>query len=260
MSWHWAQGNTFAGKGLMTLLCGLLLHFPLQAEVTHVSLNQRLFDLGKLPLIKVNIVSAPTDLQRLQFLLRQQSGEEKLMVQPVNPYLLLLMGIEEVTDPNAVLLVQQYRVDNWQEIGQLPLFDPSVPVADPPDPARFSMYRNGSGQLQAHVPDAPLNETPSAPAAPMSAVVAPDVQSSADCLLDYHGRETLWRLASRYGKTWHTHVYAAALAIMEANPQAFVKNKPGQLRRDASLQCPQPAQWQRYADKKVAREKFEALQ
>ncbi|MCL1075305.1 hypothetical protein [Shewanella dokdonensis] len=249
-------------------LLGLLLMPLAQAEVTHVSINQRLFDLGKLPLIKVNIVAAPTDPDRMQFILRQKSGEEKLMVQPINNYLLLLMGLDEVTDADALLLVQLYQTNQWQEISQLPLFAKTVPVGNPPDPARFSMYRNPV-KPSVLPPSEIVPATEVVPPAPMPASRAPEPVAppkkavteiaSAQCLLDYHGTETLWHLASRYAKQWRTHVYAAALAIMEANPKAFVKGKPGNLRSDAQLHCPQPAQWQSYQDKALAKEKFEAL-
>jgi hypothetical protein len=279
-------------------LFGLLLIPLAQADVTHVSINQRLFDLGKLPLIKVNIVAAPTDPERMQFILRQKSGEEKLMVQQINNYMLLLMGLDEVTDANALLLVQLYQTDQWQEINQLPLFAKSVPVGNPPDPARFSMYRNPVKSTNVTAPEqvpttvvaapTPIKPIPAstypvktsaatatdqvpaaavtapAPIKPASASHNPAATASAavgaptQCLLDYHGTETLWHLASRYAKQWHTHVYAAALAIMEANPKAFVKGKPGNLRSDAQLHCPQPEQWQSYTDKNLAKEKFEA--
>ncbi|MBO1270613.1 hypothetical protein J3L11_03005 [Shewanella sp. 4t3-1-2LB] len=281
MRWHQWLGY-FSGS-----LFGLLLIPLAQADVTHVSINQRLFDLGKLPLIKVNIVAAPTDPDRMQFILRQKSGEEKLMVQQINNYMLLLMGLDEVTDANALLLVQLYQTDQWQEINQLPLFAKSVPVGNPPDPARFSMYRNPIKSANVTAPEqvpttvvaapAPIKPIPAstypvktsaatvpdqvpAPIKPASASHNPAATASAptQCLLDYHGTETLWHLASRYAKQWHTHVYAAALAIMEANPKAFVKGKPGNLRSDAQLHCPQPEQWQSYTDKNLAKEKFEA--
>ena len=236
-----------------------LIFMPLaQAEVSHVSINQRLFDLAKPPLIKVNIVAGPQDPDRLQFILRQKSGEEKLMVQQINNYMLLLMGVEEVNDPNALLLVQQYQGEQWLEIGQLPVFSKSVPVGNPPDPSRFSLYRNPTVKK---VPESAVVATKPAitPATKAAPAVPAAVARDGQCTLEYHGTETLWRLATQYAKQWHTNVYAAALAIMAANPKAFVKGKPGNLRSDVRLHCPAAPQWELYADKTLAKEKFEAL-
>ncbi|MEL4474286.1 FimV/HubP family polar landmark protein [Shewanella algae] len=111
------------------MLVLMLLTSVAIAETAHVSINQRMFELGHLPLIKVNVVADSEDMTRLEFIVRQQGAAEKLMVQPINRYMVLLLGIDEVTDKQAELLVREYRINRWHELKRLPLFDTSVPVA-----------------------------------------------------------------------------------------------------------------------------------
>ncbi|HDS1210156.1 FimV/HubP family polar landmark protein [Shewanella algae] len=111
------------------MLVLMLLTSVARAETAHVSINQRMFELGHLPLIKVNVVADSEDMTRLEFIVRQQGAAEKLMVQPINRYMVLLLGIDEVTDKQAELLVREYRINRWHELKRLPLFDTSVPVA-----------------------------------------------------------------------------------------------------------------------------------
>ncbi|PBQ27136.1 hypothetical protein AYI97_13010 [Shewanella algae] len=113
--------------GLLMLVL-MLLTSVARAETAHVSINQRMFELGHLPLIKVNVVADSEDMTRLEFIVRQQGAAEKLMVQPINRYMVLLLGIDEVTDKQAELLVREYRINRWYELKRLPLFDTSVPV------------------------------------------------------------------------------------------------------------------------------------
>ncbi|MBO2567850.1 FimV/HubP family polar landmark protein [Shewanella algae] len=110
------------------MLVLMLLTSVARAETAHVSINQRMFELGHLPLIKVNVVADSEDMTRLEFIVRQQGAAEKLMVQPINRYMVLLLGIDEVTDKQAELLVREYRINRWYELKRLPLFDTSVPV------------------------------------------------------------------------------------------------------------------------------------
>ncbi|MFV7708079.1 FimV/HubP family polar landmark protein [Shewanella algae] len=110
------------------MLVLMLLTSVAIAETAHVSINQRMFELGHLPLIKVNVVADSEDMTRLEFIVRQQGAAEKLMVQPINRYMVLLLGIDEVTDKQAELLVREYRINRWYELKRLPLFDTSVPV------------------------------------------------------------------------------------------------------------------------------------
>ncbi|MCH1918110.1 hypothetical protein L9G15_01555 [Shewanella sp. A3A] len=125
---------------LFVCVCGLSVPSSV-AKVAHVSINQRMFDVGKLPLLKINIVSNITDTNRFQFIMHQTSGDERLMVSRVNDFMLLVQGVEEVTDQQAVLQVKEYRDNYWMDVATLALFSDSVPVGSPPDNKKFALYK-----------------------------------------------------------------------------------------------------------------------
>ncbi len=170
--------------GLLMLVL-MLLTSVARAETAHVSINQRMFELGHLPLIKVNVVAESEDMTRLEFIVRQQGAAEKLMVQPINRYMVLLLGIDEVTDKQAELLVREYRINRWHELKRLPLFDTSVPVA-----LRSNRARVFAEQIPGEPPQVAVstqaienkaieNKTIEARAAPATVVSSKVVQSSA---------------------------------------------------------------------------------
>ncbi|MBO2559473.1 hypothetical protein I6M33_02420 [Shewanella algae] len=167
------------------MLVLMLLTSVARAETAHVSINQRMFELGHLPLIKVNVVADSEDMTRLEFIVRQQGAAEKLMVQPINRYMVLLLGIDEVTDKQAELLVREYRINRWHELKRLPLFDTSVPVALRSNRARVFAEQMPTESLQVAVSTQAIenkaieNKTIEARAAPATAVSSKVVQSSA---------------------------------------------------------------------------------
>lgn len=297
--------------GLLMLVL-MLLTSVARAETAHVSINQRMFELGHLPLIKVNVVADSEDMTRLEFIVRQHGAAEKLMVQPINRYMVLLLGIDEVTDKQAELLVREYRINRWHELKRLPLFDTSVPVVlrsnrarvfaeqiptespqvavstqalenkpienktietraapatvvsskvVPPSAVQAQRVQEVAGQ-----PDGEPQQSPGVPSA-SQAVAAPGPQVKAlpidsrepGCMLDFDGTETLWRVASRYAQSSHTHVYGAMLAIFDANPKAFSRGNIRNLRSDAKLYCPSSSLLESYGDKTAAKEKFEQM-
>ncbi len=296
--------------GLLMLVL-MLLTSVARAETAHVSINQRMFELGHLPLIKVNVVADSEDMTRLEFIVRQQGAAEKLMVQPINRYMVLLLGIDEVTDKQAELLVREYRINRWHELKRLPLFDTSVPVALRSNRARVFAEQMPTESPQVAVSTQALEnkpienktiETRAAPATVVSSKVMPpsavqaqrvkEVDGQGDgepqslgvhsasqavaapgrqvkalpiasrepgCMLDFDGTETLWRVASRYAQSSHTHVYGAMLAIFDANPKAFSRGDIRNLRSDAKLHCPSSSLLQSYGDKTAAKEKFEQM-
>ncbi|GAB1143554.1 MAG: FimV/HubP family polar landmark protein [Shewanella algae] len=296
--------------GLLMLVL-MLLTSVARAETAHVSINQRMFELGHLPLIKVNVVADSEDMTRLEFIVRQHGAAEKLMVQPINRYMVLLLGIDEVTDKQAELLVREYRINRWHELKRLPLFDTSVPVALRSNRARVFAEQMPTESLQVAVSTQAIenkaieNKTIEARAAPATAVsskvvpppavqakrvkevagqpqsepqslgvpsasqavAAPGPQVKAlpidsrepGCMLDFDGTETLWRVASRYAESSHTHVYGAMLAIFDANPKAFSRGNIRNLRSDAKLYCPSSSLLESYGDKTAAKEKFEQM-
>ncbi len=296
--------------GLLMLVL-MLLTSVARAETAHVSINQRMFELGHLPLIKVNVVADSEDITRLEFIVRQQGAAEKLMVQPINRYMVLLLGIDEVTDKQAELLVREYRINRWHELKRLPLFDTSVPVAlrsnrarvfaeqmpteslqvamstqaienkaienktiearamqatvvsskvVPPSAVQAQRVKEVAGQPQSEPQSLGVPSASQAVAAPGSQVTASTIETrEPGCMLDFDGTETLWRVASRYAESRHTHVYGAMLAIFEANPKAFNRGNIRNLRRDAKLHCPSSRLLQSYGDKTAAKEKFEQM-
>ncbi|MCL1107190.1 hypothetical protein [Shewanella algicola] len=70
------------------------------AQVSHVSINSRQFDVGQQALLKMNIVVQNDDGSQLNFYTRQQiEGEmqqQKLLVQPINRFLVQLSGQHRV--------------------------------------------------------------------------------------------------------------------------------------------------------------------
>ncbi|GAB1058894.1 MAG: FimV/HubP family polar landmark protein [Shewanella algae] len=296
--------------GLLMLVLMLLTSVAI-AETAHVSINQRMFELGHLPLIKVNVVADSEDMTRLEFIVRQQGAAEKLMVQPINRYMVLLLGIDEVTDKQAELLVREYRINRWHELKRLPLFDTSVPVAlrsnrarvfaeqmptespqvavstqaienkaienktiearsvqatavsskvVPPPAVQAQRVKDVAGQPQSESQSLGVPSASQAVAAPGRQVKAlPIASREPGCMLDFDGTETLWRVASRYAQSSHTHVYGAMLAIFDANPKAFSRGDIRNLRSDAKLHCPSSSLLESYGDKTAAKEKFEQM-
>ncbi|ABK49890.1 response regulator receiver protein [Shewanella sp. ANA-3] len=377
--------------GLFALVCSACV----QAQVSHVSINSRMFELGAYPKMRVNVITDNQDMTRLEFAVLQSGGEEKLMAEQLNRFLVLLTGVEDVTDPKARLLVREYRVDRWYEVKNLPLFDNASSAVSPVTQAKTAVVKSSkaaaaeTSQLAASsaksdkttvkstkvvqevnlvtaeadvVPVAPVvvaavtaevavtprssgftfpedkldvkasstssssvvasdeakpkavksevtNSDPSksepskadmpTPEQSTTEVVsvqavaqtptdvpkvdkstttidAPEVKAaeatnaeakivssinanatnSGECMLDYHN-ETLWRIANRYAPEWKVNVYGAMLAIHDANPKAFSKNRINALKKDATLYCPSAEILSRYPDAQAARTSFE---
>ncbi|MFG0457351.1 FimV/HubP family polar landmark protein [Shewanella mangrovisoli] len=377
--------------GLFALVCSACV----QAQVSHVSVNSRMFELGAYPKMRVNVITDNQDMTRLEFAVQQSGGEEKLMAEQLNRFLVLLTGVEDVTDPKARLLVREYRVDRWYEVKNLPLFDNASSAVSPVTQAKTAVVKSSkvaaaeTSQLAASSAKSDTTPVKStkivqevnlvtaeadvAPVAPVvvaavttevaatprtsgftfpedkseikasstssSSVVASDeakpkavksevtkpetsksepskadmptpepstievesvqavAQTPADvpkvdkstttidspevkaaeatateaklvssinanatnlgeCMLDYHN-ETLWRIANRYAPEWKVNVYGAMLAIHDANPKAFSKNRINALKKDATLYCPSAEILSRYPDAQAARTSFE---
>lgn len=377
--------------GLFALVCSACV----QAQVSHVSVNSRMFELGAYPKMRVNVITDNQDMTRLEFAVQQSGGEEKLMAEQLNRFLVLLTGVEDVTDPKARLLVREYRVDRWYEVKNLPLFDNASSAVSPVTQAKTAVVKSSkvaaaeTSQLAASSAKSDTTPVKStkivqevnlvtaeadvAPVAPVvvaavttevaatprtsgftfpedkseikasstssSSVVASDeakpkavksevtkpetsksepskadmptpepsttevvsvqavaqtpadvpkvdkstttigspeakaaeatnaeakivssinanATNSGDCMLDYHN-ETLWRIANRYAPEWKVNVYGAMLAIHDANPKAFSKNRINALKKDATLYCPSAEILSRYPDAQAARTSFE---
>ncbi|TVL23669.1 histidine kinase [Shewanella xiamenensis] len=338
--------------GLFALVCSAV-----QAQVSHVSINSRMFELGAYPKMRVNVISDSQDMTRLEFALHQSTGEEKLMVEQLNRFLVLLTGVEDVTDPKARLLVREYRVDRWYEVKNLPLFDNTSSATSSVSQAKTAVVKSSkaakaeTSQLAAssaksdkttvkstkvvqevNLVTAEADVAPVIVAAVTANVAAPrasgftfpedkpdakassasslstepsiakpstepsaaqvssanadmakadksingidvseaktaevtkiasstnaNATSSGECMLDYHN-ETLWRIANRYALEWQVSVYGAMLAIHDANPKAFAKNRINALKKDATLTCPSAEILARYPNAQAAKASFE---
>lgn len=343
------------------------------AQVSHVSINSRMFELGGYPKLRVNVIADNQDMSRLEFVVQQTSGEEKLMVEELNRFLVLLTGVEDVKDDKAKLLVREYRLDRWYEVKSINLFGeakptsaaltakaasgskntttalvqkradkvnaqpakvaaestrvleakpataviavanthvdtkPTVPVPAPaPEVVTGFKFPEAVNEQNISVTEAKpvaktsepvaakttpvetvmsepvaVKTTPAETVVPetvMSKIVATETvkttnselkanatetsptasQTPEHCQLTYLAGETLWRIANRYANDWDVSVYGAMLAIYEANPAAFSKNKINALKSNAALSCPSKMILAQHANAKEAQAMFEA--
>lgn len=273
----------------------LFISWGTQAKVSHVSINLRAFDLGEHPSLRVNLVTDKRDLSRLSFVLAQQGQEEKLMAVNLNKFMLLLTGVDNVFDSDAELVVNEYRIDRWQEIERLPVFAEGIDVA--PSKAKIRaiqermaktgkpaksqqayhkklqqkvMVKSASNTVADKAPEevkkAPVDKAESVSHSKSGADIAGKVSTQASavytkagCELDYTGTETLWRIATRYGKEWQANPYSALMAIYDANPKAFNNGRVSSLRADVKLACPNDKAIEKNISSKQAKIRFDSL-
>ncbi|MBU1391498.1 MAG: fimbrial protein FimV [Gammaproteobacteria bacterium] len=348
------MANRVKSLGLLALVCSA----PSMAQVSHVSVNSSMFELGGYPKLRVNVIADNQDMSRLEFVVQQAGGEEKLMVEELNRFLVLLTGVEDVKDDKAKLLVREYRLDRWYEVKSINLFGEAKPISAALSMSAASGSKNTTTALvqkradkvnvqpvkvaaestsvvgdkaataviaaaNIHV-DAHVNTKPTVPAAEVvtgfkfpeaadeqntqvaevkavaknsepvavkatsaetmkpepviSEVVVTEAvkttnsepkvnaaetsstasQTPEHCQLTYLAGETLWRIANRYANDWDVSVYGAMLAIYEANPAAFSKNKINALKSNAALSCPSQMILAQHANAKEAQAMFEA--
>ncbi|UXK08192.1 fimbrial protein FimV [Shewanella putrefaciens] len=285
------MANIVKSLGLFILVCSA----SSMAQVSHVSINNMMFELGTYPKMRLNVITDNQDITRLEFVLRQSSGEEKLMAQELNRFLVLLTGVEDVKDPKAQLVVREYRVDRWYEVKKIPLFVELSAVASHTTSVDSTRISQGvksaelSSEVRLNKVDIVATEAKSLPAVSSSNLTpitksmgsesivttgfifskdepdqetgnAPKMMPTKECLLNYDSSETLWRVANRYANEWNVSVYGAMLAIYDANPKAFAKNKISALRGDAALYCPSTDLLAQYPDAEEAKAIFEAKQ
>jgi len=239
------------------------------AQITHVSINQRLSDLGDYPKLRVNIVSGHENLDKMQFVVRQAGGDERLMVKPINNFMLLLTGVDDVIDPSAQLIVMEYRVNQWHLVKALPLFSDeqiakgvSAKIQPKPKAKQKQVKQKTeivSGVAGTHTTKAtkPASAAVLAAHTSNSSTVAELTQEN--CELDYNGSQTLWRMGNQYSQEWKMGTYGAMLAIFEANPKAFNKGEISGLRADVVLLCPSVSLKEKYSDNQAAKRIYEKL-
>lgn len=250
----------------MTASCAL-------ASVEHISIHSKQFSLGQHPQIHVNIVSDNKAMNRLAFFVVQAQGEEKLMVHEANDFKVSLVGVEDVTDPNALLLVREYQIEHWSEVASIALFA-DAEVQQVVKTSNRLANKNPGHKVNVKGAADGLNSQGAATlsmasmASGAKSTISPLSFSSSNltnssngtqpaCLLVSDG--TLWSIATRYAVSQQTHVYAAVLAIYEANPSAFVRGQLSQLRADADLSCPKAELLAKYQDVSAARAQFERM-
>ncbi|QLE87098.1 hypothetical protein FLM48_19680 [Shewanella sp. Scap07] len=244
------QSIQFIGKALSAVLFLVVCQSAAMAKVTHVSINQQSFILGGYPNLRLNIVSEHDSLDKLQFIVLQSSGEERLMVKPINNFMLHLTGVEDINDPDAQLVIKEHRVNKWREVKRIALFNGDMKI-----PTELSETQT--------VAVAPVAKKPQS-IATASQVAAPVVMQSnahADlsCQLQTEPTQTLWRIGSNYAKQWQVNTYGAILAIYQANPKAFNKGNINSLRADVLLNCPTTAVIEQFANGASAKQQFERL-
>ncbi|MCG9695468.1 FimV/HubP family polar landmark protein [Shewanella sp. Isolate11] len=244
---------------LIIVLTSLLLFCQSSlAEVNHVSINKQLFALGKAPMLKVNIVTQDSRYDELQFIVSQRSGDEVLMVSPLNDYLYQLTGFEDVTDKDALLIVKEHYVNRWREVKRLRLFDGrDVRLSGDSELDEIMYGRTRASQSNRSASTAVATAQKRTSGKLNS--VAQTGQVKPQCLLDYQGKRTLWRVASQYAPQWGLNTYGAMLAIFDANPKAFNDSNINGLRADIQLNCPAESVINKYQDAKVAKQTFEAM-
>ncbi|MCS6234973.1 fimbrial protein FimV [Shewanella baltica] len=359
------MANIVKSLGLLALVWSA----PSIAQVSHVSVNSRMFELGGYPKLRVNVIADNQDMSRLEFVVQQASGEEKLMVESLNRFLVLLTGVEDVKDDKAKLLVREYRLDRWYEVKSINLFGeakptsaaltakavsgskntmtalvpkradkvnaqpvkvvaestrvleakpataviaaanthvdtkPRVPAAEVVTGFKFPEVANEQNTPVTEIkPVVKISEPVVAKTTPVVAVMSEPVavkttpvetvvpetvmsevvatetaktthselkanaaetsptasQIPENCQLTYLAGETLWRIANRYANDWDVSVYGAMLAIYEANPAAFSKNKINALKSNAALSCPSKMILAQHSYAKEAQAMFEA--
>ncbi|WP_350431984.1 FimV/HubP family polar landmark protein [Shewanella sp. H8] len=240
------------------------------AQVNHVSINSRQFELNSVPQMKVNVVAQIDDVSRLGFYVRQLDNgkfkQQKLSVQMINRFLLQLDGTDIIRDKNAQLIITQATPSKAVILVVVAVFD--------------APYSFKSANLTAHTNNQQSSAVAENPVKKLSVISQKNKQTSqpssttvtqaiasvdgatqqVDCLIERDNSDTLWRIANRYKEQWHTSVYGAMLAIFEANLSAFSKQRIHLLLKDVPLHCPSTAILSEYNNKGVDRKVFEVIE
>ncbi|PKH29574.1 FimV/HubP family polar landmark protein [Shewanella sp. ALD9] len=275
-------------KGLIEviiLVFGLLGYIATpMAQVNHVSINSRQFELNNLPQLKINIVAQNDDASRLGFYIRQLDDsldgnkvvQQKLAVQSINRFLLQLKGTDIISDVNAQLIVTEDTAKGAVTLAVMALFDAPysvnsatlvsnvvtsrvLPVAKDTTSGKVSKKHQQDDRRLEQASSVPELSELSEPSEPSETSTA-ESSHQAICVIERDNSDTLWRIANRYKEQWHTSVYGAMLAIFEANLMAFSKQKIHLLLKDVPLHCPSKAILAEYNNKAVDRKVFEVIE
>jgi FimV-like protein len=257
-------------KGLIEvgiIVFGLLGNIAaVTAQVDHVSINSRQFELNKVARLRVNIVAQNDDVSRLGFYIRQLDDgnvhQQKLTVQGINHFLFQLSGTDVVSDPNAQLMITQDTATGVAMLAIMAVFDAPYSVNSATLVSNVDNQQTSPGATppvmsapKTRQVDNRLAQEPSLPA-PSSVKSAQQVR----CLIERDNSDTLWRIANRYKEQWHTSVYGAMLAIFETNLLAFSKQKIHLLVKDVPLNCPSTAILAEYNNKEFDKKVFKMIE
>ncbi|MCT8988008.1 FimV/HubP family polar landmark protein [Shewanella phaeophyticola] len=225
------------------------------AEVSHISIDTAAFERGKLPTLTVNVVTEHHDLSRLTFYLRQIYQDnivlEKLDVERQGNDVFLLNGKEQLRDPDAALIVSEYRNAKWQQYSPVPLFSPVLQVSNH-HPVAIKKMKLPSSSIPASTATVSrvVDSTP---------VLAQTQELLEGCNILKQSDDSLWKIAVRYRKQWNSNIYGAMLALYESNPQAFYQGNINMLQLDSSLRCPPADILVKYQNVKADRITFDNL-
>ncbi|WP_299492076.1 hypothetical protein [uncultured Shewanella sp.] len=97
----------------------LLISHLVLAEVSHVSINQTLFEVGDTADFRVNIVAE--DIDDVRFYMHDGESEERLSVEELNTFMLNVTGEVPVLSQEPLLIVHEYLDGEWQKRQQFSL-------------------------------------------------------------------------------------------------------------------------------------------
>lgn len=224
------------------------------AEVSHISIDTAAFERGKLPTLTVNVVTEHHDLSRLTFYLRQIYQDnivlEKLDVERQGNDVFLLNGKEQLRDPDAALIVSEYRNAKWQQYSPVPLFSPVLQASNHHPVAIKKMKLPAASTPSQVTMSRVVDSTP---------VLSQTQELLEGCNILKQPDDSLWKIAVRYRKQWNSNIYGAMLALYQANPQAFSQGKISMLQLDSSLRCPPADILVKYQNVKADRVTFDNL-
>ncbi|MGK0408621.1 MAG: FimV-like protein [Shewanella psychromarinicola] len=225
------------------------------AQVSHISIDTIPFESGQSPNLTVQIITDQHDLSRLTFYLRQIYQNnivlEKLTVERRDGDVFVLNGAEKIHDPDAALVVSEYRNAKWLQYSPVSIFSQAI-VQDQYQPVAIKTMKSPSA-LPTSIPKS-INTK--AIASPQDAPMQKRVDQ---CQITLLADDTLWEIAVRYRKQWNSNLYGAMLALYQTNPSAFHQNNISLLKVGSSLRCPSVETLSYYQDIAVDKVTFDNL-
>jgi FimV-like protein len=225
------------------------------AQVSHISIDTIPFESGQSPKLTVQIITDQHDLSRLTFYVRQIYQNnivlEKLTIERRDGDVFVLNGAEKIHDPDAALIVSEYRNAKWLQYSPVSLFSQAI-VQSQYQPVAVKTMKS-SAALSTSKPK-PISHKASA-----IPQVAPTQKNLNYCQINQLSNDTLWKIAVRYRKQWNSNIYGAMLALYETNPSAFYQDKISLLKVGSALRCPSVATISRYQNVAVDRITFDNL-